>query len=255
MVVCGFLCAVAGCVTEEQVVVVEPAPAPPQVVLSEADFQPLLAPHGEWIDVPPHGLVWRPHVAVVGVGFVPYATSGEWVYTDHGWSFETEWEWGWAPFHYGHWCFVSEVGWVWLPGTVWAPAWVAWRSGGGFIGWAPLPPPGFVTVETHWIFVERHVFVRRHVSSYVLSRERAHVAFEATAPVGDVIVRGGVRWHPGPRVTDVEHAVGTRIHPVRVVPPARGVIRPVPVRPHRPGPPIPRSHPKPLAPRPRSTPR
>jgi hypothetical protein len=110
MAACGFLCAAASCVAEEHVVVVEPAPASQAVVLSEADFQPLLSPHGEWIHVPPHGLVWRPSVAVVGADFVPYATGGEWVYTDYGWSFETQWEWGWAPFHYGRWCFVPEVG-------------------------------------------------------------------------------------------------------------------------------------------------
>ena len=30
--------------------------------------------------------------------------------------------------------------WVWVPGVEWAPAWVTWRVGGGYIGWAPLPP-------------------------------------------------------------------------------------------------------------------
>src|SRR5436190_6022006 len=33
---------------------------------------------------------------------------------------------------------------VWLPGTDldWGPAWVSWRTGGDYIGWAPLPPRG-----------------------------------------------------------------------------------------------------------------
>jgi hypothetical protein len=50
--------------------------------------------------------------------------------------------WGQAPYHYGRWAEDDYYGWVWVPDDdeVWAPAWVAWRYGGGYIGWAPLPP-------------------------------------------------------------------------------------------------------------------
>ena len=34
-----------------------------------------------------------------------------------------------------------------MPGYQWAPAWVSWRYGGGYCGWAPLPPATFVGVE------------------------------------------------------------------------------------------------------------
>jgi hypothetical protein len=34
-----------------------------------------------------------------------------------------------------------------VPGYQWAPAWVSWRYGGGYCGWAPLPPSTFVGVE------------------------------------------------------------------------------------------------------------
>ena len=27
-----------------------------------------------------------------------------------------------------------------MPGTLWGPAWVSWRAGGGYVGWAPLAP-------------------------------------------------------------------------------------------------------------------
>jgi hypothetical protein len=33
-------------------------------------------------------------------------------------------------------------GWCWIPGTLWGPAWVSWRWGGGYVGWSPLPPRG-----------------------------------------------------------------------------------------------------------------
>src|SRR5262249_23599259 len=45
-----------------------------------------------------------------------------------------------AVFHYGRWIFDASHGWVWVPGKEWAPAWVSWRDGSGYIGWAPLPP-------------------------------------------------------------------------------------------------------------------
>jgi hypothetical protein len=35
---------------------------------------------------------------------------------------------------------LRNVGWVWVPGDEWAPAWVSWRKGGDYVGWAPLPP-------------------------------------------------------------------------------------------------------------------
>src|SRR5262249_17951723 len=48
--------------------------------------------------------------------------------------------WGWATYHYGRWVFDPALGWVWIPGYDWAPAWVTWRFGGGDVGWAPPPP-------------------------------------------------------------------------------------------------------------------
>ena len=53
---------------------------------------------------------------------------------------------GWATYHYGRWAYSNRLGWVWVPGTQWAPAWVAWRGSEDHLAWAPLPPdagPGF----------------------------------------------------------------------------------------------------------------
>ena len=47
---------------------------------------------------------------------------------------------GWATYHYGRWGFSNRVGWFWVPGNRWAPAWVAWRSSNDYLAWAPLPP-------------------------------------------------------------------------------------------------------------------
>ena len=47
---------------------------------------------------------------------------------------------GWATYHYGRWGYAEDIGWYWVPGRRWAPAWVSWRRGSDHIVWAPLPP-------------------------------------------------------------------------------------------------------------------
>jgi uncharacterized membrane protein YgcG len=104
-------------------------------------FQSALAPYGSWDNDPSYGNVWSPAASIVGAGFSPYGSNGHWVLTEYGWTWVSGWNWGWAPFHYGRW--ITRAGrWSWVPGTMWGPAWVSWRSGGGYVGWSPLPPRG-----------------------------------------------------------------------------------------------------------------
>ena len=42
---------------------------------------------------------------------------------------------------------LAGTGWVWVPGYTWAPAWVSWRYGDGYAGWAPLPPDSFAGID------------------------------------------------------------------------------------------------------------
>jgi hypothetical protein len=105
-------------------------------------FEEPLRSAGSWYDDATYGRVWMPSPLVVGNDFTPYYTGGHWVLSEYGWTWVSDWSWGWAPFHYGRWVVVAGYGWAWVPGTVWGPAWVAWRSGGGYVGWAPLPPRG-----------------------------------------------------------------------------------------------------------------
>jgi hypothetical protein len=105
-------------------------------------FQTALAPYGAWDYDSSYGYVWSPSMSVVGAGFSPYATSGHWVMSEYGWTWVSDWNWGWAPFHYGRWITRGGRGWSWVPGTMWGPAWVSWRSGNGYVGWSPLPPRG-----------------------------------------------------------------------------------------------------------------
>ena len=98
---------------------------------------------GNWIDVEGYGYGWQPEIAVNDQNWRPYA-DGYWAYTDDGWTWISYEDFGWATYHYGRWANLSDYGWVWFPGEDldWGPAWVSWRTGGDYVGWAPLPPRG-----------------------------------------------------------------------------------------------------------------
>src|SRR5271155_2436616 len=107
-------------------------------------FYDQLGDQGSWIQTDDYGYVFQPNVQ--DPNWAPY-TDGNWVYTDAGWAWVSNEPWGWATYHYGRWANIDGTGWVWVPGYRWAPAWVSWRYGGGYAGWAPLPPESFVGAE------------------------------------------------------------------------------------------------------------
>ena len=69
----------------------------------------------------------------------PY-TDGYW----HAYGPERQWLWvgrdpfGWPTHHYGRWGVNNGGRWYWMPGRQWAPAWVGWSVGPGYVGWSPL---------------------------------------------------------------------------------------------------------------------
>ncbi len=102
----------------------------------EVFFEPL-APYGQWVD------------SRYGRAFLPNAPQGWRPYVNGQWGEDRLWisddPWGWATDHYGRWGFDERINaWVWVPGTEWAPSWVAWREAdegaGQVVGWAPVPP-------------------------------------------------------------------------------------------------------------------
>jgi hypothetical protein len=102
-------------------------------------FYDNLADGGSWIEVGDYGYCWQPTVAVSNTSWRPYS-DGYWAYTDFGWTWISYEDFGWATYHYGRWIRLRGRGWVWVPGREWGPAWVSWRTGGDYVGWAPLPP-------------------------------------------------------------------------------------------------------------------
>ncbi len=106
------------------------------------EFRTTLAPYGTWVDDETYGTVWVPSTAAVGADFTPYVTAGHWNYDD-GYVWASDYEWGWAPFHYGRWVYVTNRGWSWIPGRTYRGAWVSWRTGPagfGYVGWGPMAP-------------------------------------------------------------------------------------------------------------------
>lgn len=107
---------------------------------SAGNFFSSLAPYGNWSTVPGYGSCWQPNAACSDPNWKPYCDQGQWFFSDCGWYWHSYYPWGWAPFHYGRWCQHPQLGWLWCPGSKWAPSWVTWRDSGANIGWAPLPP-------------------------------------------------------------------------------------------------------------------
>jgi len=103
--------------------------------------------YGDWRDDPSNGHVWFPNR--VAVGWAPYH-EGHWDWiSPWGYTWVDDSSWGYAPFHYGRWVNVGGR-WGWIAGpvavrAVYAPALVVFIGGGpggfgGNVGWFPLGP-------------------------------------------------------------------------------------------------------------------
>ncbi len=102
--------------------------------------------YGEWRDDWSYGHIWFPNR--VDAGWAPYHT-GHWAWiSPWGYTWVDDSPWGYAPFHYGRWVVVGGR-WGWVAGPVnvqpvYAPALVVFIGGGpgfgGNIAWFPLGP-------------------------------------------------------------------------------------------------------------------
>ena len=102
-----------------------------------------LAIYGNWVDIPPFGLSWRPFS--VGFSWAPYG-NGNWILDPRlGWIWVSNEAWGWMPYHFGAWLLSPTLGWVWVPGGSaglrnWEPARVNWVHVGNQVGWVAKSP-------------------------------------------------------------------------------------------------------------------
>jgi hypothetical protein len=223
-----------------------------------AEFREALSPYGRWQHHSRWGEVWS--VDHVASDWRPY-TRGRWIYTDDwGWYWDVgseEADWGWVTYHYGRWVYDGELGWIWVPGEDWGPAWVDWRYGDDYVGWAPLPPDELLVSyrddPVYWSFVRpRYLLAPRVFLVFAPPRDRIVIIRRTKIVNRTVIVdrdrrdrdgrdrdgrRGRVAVNPGIepgiiaratgkpiRASKVEPAVlrGTKVDGAREVDPSQG---------------------------------
>ena len=183
--------------------------------ISLETFYEELAPYGSWFQDPEYGYVWRPDVSMSD--FRPYYTDGRWAMTEYGNTWVSDYEWGWAPFHYGRWVLNRFNDWIWIPDTVWGPAWVSWRSGGGYYGWAPLSPGfdisigfggGYSIPNDWWVFIPQ---INIYSSSYPRYNNRNNYYFGRTSYINYTYGRDRHSYYTGPRVNDIRRVTNRNV--------------------------------------------
>jgi hypothetical protein len=234
------LCAIAGIfVLSGCSVYVQPAqapPPPPAAADTETVYQPPpadvvtvyqtdLNPYGHWVSDPTYGQCWVPNNCPPG--WQPY-TVGHWVYSDDGWTWVSdgdEVDWGPVVYHYGCWD-QSSNGWCWVPGTTWAPAWVAWREGGGYCGWAPLPPQVAFNSDISPAAVDRYCPANQYtyVSEQYVNAPNVnqHIVrnnvtiINQTTNITNITYNDNRVVNQGVSITNVEHATGRPVEKVAI---------------------------------------
>lgn len=182
------------------------------------DFYTTLAPYGQWITYGSYGEVWVPSV---GPDFRPYLTDGHWVYTDLGWTWASNYPWGWATFHYGRWFYDDQMGWAWIPGYQWSPAWVAWRSAPDCYGWAPLGPGMDVSINlqipfNHWFFIPRDRMDDDDMYRYCVAPYRSEYYYRNSHMIESRYRYDHHEFFRGPSREDVGRSTHRSIQPVRI---------------------------------------
>ena len=198
--------------------------------ISMQTFYDELSPYGRWIADPVYGYVWVPDVEP---GFQPYGTRGHWVMTQYGNTWVSDYAWGWAPFHYGRWNYDAFYGWVWVPGQEWGPAWVAWRSGGGYYGWTPLGPGIRINATlhvplAHWIFVPQRYITSPRLYSYYAPAPRVVRIYHNTTVINNYYNQDNRTYVHGPRAQEIEQHTRGKVPVYRVSNdsrPGRAVVR------------------------------
>ncbi len=196
-------------------------PARADVGLSFGFFYSNLSPHGSWLVSAQYGRVWQP--GVYRPGWSPYY-DGHWVYTDVGWTWDSDYAWGAIPYHYGTWVLDASLGWVWVPGYVWAPAWVEFYYGPDYIGWAPCPVnfsigASFafgVAQAPLFVFVSAHDFLAPRVGAYAVPAYRTRALLGTARPANSLVIQNNVVVNRGVDPAFVQRATGRTIRPIPV---------------------------------------
>ena len=230
-------------------------------------FYDELAPHGEWVQVNAKDLgldlksegesgslmndllgikntyaddfnfgmffVWKPSpdlAVTVSAGepavYTPY-TNGQWVNTNDGWYFKAPTPYEETTCHYGRWAYSPALGWVWLPGRVWSPAWVQWRENDNYIAWAPVPPSVYivnnvltpvVVNENRYVIVEKRHFIEPSVYKYryFYKENKNKIMIKEMTKVDGVMIKNKTVINKGPDPISIEKITGKKIEIVKI---------------------------------------
>jgi len=184
-------------------------------------FYSNLSPHGSWLVSAEYGRVWQPYE--YDRGWNPYY-DGRWVYSDFGWTWVSDYRWGAIPYHYGTWYADASYGWVWVPGTVWAPSWVVFRTGPDYIGWCPVSPRFSVSASLRFdeprseqfVFVSSRDFLSPRIRTAVIQDNRRTTVINNTQIVNNITIENNIVVNRGPDVASVERASGRQVRRYRI---------------------------------------
>jgi hypothetical protein len=178
--------------------------------------------------------VWRPAVELATVAmndqapkeYVPY-NNGQWVYTDAGWYFKANTPQEDLTSHYGRWTQDPNLGWVWLPGKVWSPAWVEMRENDDYVAWAPVPPGTYIEKdviiqqninENRYTIVEKKQFIEPSVYKYRYQyvENKNKIMIKEMKKTDGIMVKNKTVINKGPEVGSIEKSTGKKIEQVKI---------------------------------------
>lgn len=173
--------------------------------------------------------VWKPapNLAVgVAAGepvvYTPYS-NGQWVYTSNGWYFRAASEPEEITHHYGRWVYTPSMGWLWVPGRVWAPAWVDWREQDDYVAWTPIPPSVYIVnnvivappvYEERFIIVERRYFIEPDIYRYTYTENKHKIRITEWRRTEGIMVVNNTVINRGPDVTVIQSVTGRTFEPI-----------------------------------------
>jgi hypothetical protein len=175
--------------------------------------------------------VWKPSpdlAVTVTAGepavYTPY-TNGQWVNTNDGWYFKAPTPYEETTCHYGRWAYSPALGWVWLPGRVWAPAWVEWRENDNYIAWAPVPPSVYIVNNVltpvhvgydRYIIVDKRHFMEPSIYKYKYKENKNKIMIEEMTKVDGVMIKKKTVINKGLDPGGIEKVTGKKIETEKI---------------------------------------
>jgi hypothetical protein len=176
--------------------------------------------------------VWRPSTELavsVNAGeppvYKPYS-NGQWINTEDGWYFKAPTPAEEITSHYGRWTQNDRLGWLWVPGRVWSPAWVDWRENDDYVAWTPVPPHVYLSGSTlnvpaiddenKYVIIEKKNFTEPQLYKYMYLENKNKIMIKEMKKVDGVMIVNRTVINKGPEVSVIEKKTGKTIEKVKL---------------------------------------